>query len=495
MRTFSKSKLVVLSIALACSVTRSLAGAAEAPAPATPKHLYSDALTLIDVWLDAQKDYEHLAGLSAGVVAGQELIWSKGYGTIDVARKVPATPDTIYSVCSITKLFTSIAIMQLVEDGKLRLDDDIATVLPAFNIVRTDPDSGPITIRSMLTHSSGLPNEGGFANWMAPDFVFGSKDQIQKNLKNLRTMMPASDHYQYSNLAMSLLGQVVEQVSGMPYEDYIQKRILNPLKMPDTRASMPMELSGTRLAQGFGPLKRDATREPFKPFDVRGYVGAAGLTSTVSDLARFAAWQFRLLKNGGSELLRVSTLRDMQRVQWMNPDGKTTAGLGFVVSYNGTSKIVGHNGACPGYYSAISMVPKDELAVIVMTNNQVNISDYSRPMRAILEKGRNLPPRASGKDAPDLDAYSGIYSYRSRGGEEAIFPWGKGLAVVSLPNSDPAGSLAVLRHIEGDTFRYVRDDGTLALTVRFLRTSSGKVTGHEMEWHVSARVSDLPSRR
>ena len=495
MRAFSKSKFLVLSIALTCSGVHQLTGAADALVPSTAKHPYSDALVLMDVWLDAQKDYEHLAGLTAGVVVGQELIWTKGYGMIDVARKVPATPDTIYSICSITKLFTSIAIMQLVEEGKLRLDDDIATVLPAFNMVRTDPDSGPVTIRSMLTHSSGLPNEGGFANWMGPDFIFGGRDQIQNNLKNLRTMMPASDHHHYSNLAMSLLGQVVEQVSGMPYEEFVQKRILKPLKMRDTRANMPMELYGTRLAQGFGPLKRDATREPFKPFDARGYVGAAGLTSTVPDLARFAAWQFRLLKNGGSELLPVFTLREMQRVQWTNPDGKTTWGLGFGVSYNGTTKIVGHNGACPGYYSAISMVPKDELAVIVMTNNQVNISDYSRPMRAILEKGRNLPPRATGKDVPDLEAYSGIYSYRNRGGEEAIFPWGKGLALVPLPTGDPAGSLTLLRHIEGDTFRIVRDDGTLALEMRFLRNSSGKVTGNEMDWHFSGRISDLPSRR
>lgn len=483
---------IIFALVLASANNVEFAYAANTATPPVAKQQYADALRLIDVWLDAQRDFEHLSGLSAGVVIGQELIWAKGYGTIDAARTVSATPDTIYSICSISKLFTSVAIMQLVDAGKLRLDDDIAAVLPGFDMIRSDPDSGPITIRSMLSHSSGLSGEGGFANWMAPDFRFASKEELQKNLKNLHTMMRTSDHYQYSNLAMSLLGLVVEQVSGMTYEEYAQRHILTPLKLADTRTKMPMELYGTRLAQGFGPIRRDATRELFKPFDTGGYVGAAGYTSTVSDLAKFASWQFRLLKNGGSEILRVSSLRDMQRVQWTDPDGKTMWGLGFGVSYSGTTKIVGHNGLCPGYLSALSMVPKDELAVIVMTNNQVSINDYSRPMRALLEKGRALPPRATGKDAADLDAYAGIYSYRNRGGEQAIIPWGKGLAVVELPNRDPATSLGLLRHIKGDEFRYVRDDGSLGQEVTFKRNAAGKIIGHELEWHMSARLRGLP---
>ena len=483
---------VIAALVLACATTVHCVYAADVATTSNSKQQYADAVRLIDVWLDSQRDYEHLSGLSAAVVIGQEVIWAKGYGTIDAARSVPATPDTIYSICSISKLFTSVAIMQLVDAGKLRLDDDIATVLPGFDMIRSDPDSGPITIRSMLSHSSGLPGEGGFANWMAPDFRFASKEELQKNLKNLRTMMQASDHYEYSNLAMSLLGLVVEQVSGMTYEEYAQRYILTPLKLADTRTKMPMELYGTRLAQGFGPIRRDATRELFKPFDTGGYVGAAGYTSTVSDLAKFAAWQFRLLKNGGSEILRAATLRDMQRVQWTDPDGKVTWGLGFGVSYSGTTKIVGHTGLCPGYLSAISMVPKEELAVIVMTNNQVSIGDYSRPMRSILEKGRSLPAQATGKDAPDLNTYAGIYSYRNRGGEQAIVPWGKGLAVVSLPSRDPAASLDLLRHIQGDKFRFVRDDGSLGQELTFKRNAEGKIVGHELEWHISGRLRALP---
>jgi CubicO group peptidase (beta-lactamase class C family) len=463
------------------------------PAKPPPRQQYADALRLVDVWLDAQRDYEHLAGLSAGVVIGEELVWSKGYGTIDAARKVRASADTIYSVCSISKLFTSIAIMQLVEAGKLRLDDDIATVLPAFDMARGDPDSGPITIRGLLTHSSGLPNEAEFTSWTGPDHRFGSTEEVQGNLKKLRTMMPAYDHYQYSNLGMSLLGQVVERVSGMPYPDYVQSRILAPLKLSETRTYMPMNLYGTQLAQGFGPIKRDATRDPVKPFDARGYAAAAGYTSTVGDIAKFAAWQFRLLRNGGTELLRVATLRDMQRVQWTDPDGKATMGLGFFVTYTGSVKAVSHTGACPGYFSVLAMVPKDELAVIVMTNNQVSISEYSRPIRAILEKGRSLPPRVLTGEVPDLAAFAGIYNRRNRGSEEAFVPWGGGLAALNLPSRDPAGSLTILKHVSGDQFRWVRDDGTLGGELLFLRNAEGKVSGNRSEFQISDRMRDLPN--
>src|SRR5258708_1876414 len=141
----------------------------------------SDALHLIDSWLEAQRDYDHLPSLSVGIVKDQQLIWSKAYGMADLKKNVPATPSTIYSICSISKLFTSVAIMQLYEAGKLRLDDSVAVVLPTFNIKQQYKDSGPITIRSLLTHSSGLPRESDYPYWTGPDFPFPTSQQVTEN--------------------------------------------------------------------------------------------------------------------------------------------------------------------------------------------------------------------------------------------------------------------------------------------------------------------------
>lgn len=190
-----------------------------------------------------------------------------------------------------------------------------------------------------------------------------SKGLLQ-GLSRQSTFMRVSDHHQYSNLAMALLGEVVASASGTSYEEYVQRQILEPLKLADTRPFMPMALYGKRLAQGHGAIKREGTRELLKPFDTRGMAAAAGFTSTVEDLARFAVWQFRLRKAGGSELLRVATLRDMQRVQWTDDDGKNTWGLGFAVRRDGANTVVSHNGVCPGYLASIALALKDEVTAL-----------------------------------------------------------------------------------------------------------------------------------
>src|SRR5688500_7292873 len=164
---------------------------------------YKYAFNVIDAWIKAQVDYQNLPSVSAAVVKDQETIWSKGYGSANVETKEAASTATLYSICSISKLFTSVAIMQLYDAGKLRLDDDIRTVLPKYNLKQQYKDSGPITIRSLLTHSSGLPRESDYSYWTGPDFPFPSQEQLYAKLGDQQTLYPASTNFQYSNLGMS----------------------------------------------------------------------------------------------------------------------------------------------------------------------------------------------------------------------------------------------------------------------------------------------------
>jgi len=123
------------------------------------KKNYDEAFKIIEVWLEAQKDFELLPGISAVIVKDQDILWSGAFGKSNVEDDVDATASTLCSICSISKLFTSVAIMKLYDDGKLRLDDELKDVLPWFSLKQQYPDSGPITIRSLLTHSSGLPRQ------------------------------------------------------------------------------------------------------------------------------------------------------------------------------------------------------------------------------------------------------------------------------------------------------------------------------------------------
>ena len=453
-----------------------------------PPTQYRDAIRLLDYWLEAQTAFDRVPAVSAGVVIGQELVWSRGYGFVDESRKIPAGSDTIYSVCSISKLFTSIAVMQLWEAGRFSLDDDIGKLLPSAKIERSDPDSGPISIRALLTHSSGLPRETLTASWPPTTYLAPSTAQLLNDLPRQSTFMRSSDHYQYSNLGMVLLGEVVATISAQPFSQVVQERILFPLKLVDTRPWLPIEMVGSRLPRGYSALKRDGTRDPLPPYHANGLAAVAGFPSTVNDLARFAAWQFRLNKNGGTEVLRVATLRDMQRVQWTDPDGKSTWGLGFAVSREGANTVASHSGRCPGYETAIALALKDEVAVISLANANGG-GPYTRQMRQLVLKGLRLPAATAGEGVPDLEAYSGKYSAQPLLSERVIVPWGKDLALLTLPEADPAGNIELLRHSGADTFKRVRDDGTLGSEVRFERDSEKRVIGY-LSWNYAYRKLD-----
>ena len=236
----------------------------------------AEALRLVDAWLDSVQAYQHIPAISAGVVVGDDLIWAKGYGTIDEQHMVPSSSKTIYSICSISKLFTSVALMQQYENGKVRLDEAVSTYLPWAKLKESGEDSVPITLRGILTHSAGLPRESDFPYWSGPDFPFPTREQVHTTFATQSPLYPAERYFQYSNLGLTLAGEVVEQVSGEPYARYAKEQVLDPLGLNDTRTFMPMDLYGKRLAVGYGALKRDGSRDRVKPFDTKGITPAAG---------------------------------------------------------------------------------------------------------------------------------------------------------------------------------------------------------------------------
>ena len=147
---------------------------------------------------------------------------------------------------------------------------------------------------------------------------------------------------------MTLAGEVVAAVSGDAYADHQVKRILQPIGMKDTTPWLPEAERGKRLAIGYGRRKREGEREPLRFFQTDAIAPAAGYASTALDLARFAGWQLGLLEQGGKDVIAASTLREMQHVHWMDPDWKTSWGLGFSVWRYGDTTMVGHGGSCPG---------------------------------------------------------------------------------------------------------------------------------------------------
>ena len=311
------------------------------------KYDYSEAYQLIEYWLDAQKDYEKIPGLTAIITDKNETRWVGSYGLADGVN--PMNVESTFSICSISKLFTSVALMQLVEDGKLNLDDRIQDVLPSFDINNDFDDAPNLTLKSILSHSSGLPRESNHPYWSWPDFPFPTKESVLNELKNQKMLYPPSQYYQYSNLGLSLLGFLVEEVSGQSFDDYVNKNILIPLEMSSTKTYMSSDEYGKVLSLGYSSLNRNIEREKVNFFNADGIAAAAGFTSNVLDLAKFARWQLNLLSSFEKNILLPETLKNMHEVHWDDDLSSVTRGLGFGVYNLDGGTCVGHGGSCPGY--------------------------------------------------------------------------------------------------------------------------------------------------
>jgi len=478
------------------------------PAPADPQALgpalrddprVAQRLHLLAVWVDAYRAYQDLPGLSMEVVHGQDVLWRQGFGFSNLEPLVPATPETIYSICSISKLFTGIAVMQLRDRGQVELDEPVGAYLPWFTIQQIYPDGPPVTLWGLLTHSSGLPRESDYPYWSPPDFRFPTRDEVRSRLAEQETLYPAQAYFQYSNLGLTLAGEIVAEVSGRPFDEYVRTEILEPMGLADTRPEMPAELAGGRLATGYGARSRnargDVVRGHLPLFDARGITPAAGFSSTADDLAEFAAWQLRVLdregssQRGGEEILSRNTLREMQRVQWLDPGWETARGLAFGVYRRDDVTYVGHSGSCPGYRTAVWIQPETEMAAVAMGNagdaeTELLVLRAHQIVTPGVKQALDAPGEGETVD-PALLVYPGHYSVAPWGGEMAVLPWKDGLAVLDLPTDDPLDSLWEIRHVEANRFRRVRDDGELGEEIVFETDDAGNVTAllqHSNRW-------------
>jgi CubicO group peptidase (beta-lactamase class C family) len=328
----------------------------------------------------------------------------------------------------------------------------------------------------MLTHSSGLPREADFPYWTEASFP--PREKVIEHLSRQETLYPASTYYQYSNLALTMAGEVVTQVSGRPYAEYVQRHILDPLGMDDTSPEIPEKHKGGQLATGYGSFRRDGTRSTVHFYTVNGIAPAAGYASTVEDLAKFASWQFRLLEHGDDEVLATNTLREMQRVHFLDPGWRTTRGIGFSIWRSDDKTFVGHGGSCPGYRTQLLLRPQEQFAAIFMTNAQgVNTGLYTRTAYELVAPAiaEALESPGEGKaDDAELRKYTGRYE-RPLGGESQVIVWQGKLATLSLPTENPLNSLTKLKHVGEHRFRRIRDDEELGEEITFEIGDDGNV--------------------
>jgi CubicO group peptidase (beta-lactamase class C family) len=367
--------------------------------------------------------------------------------------------------------------MQLRDEGKLHLDDPISDYLPWFKIRNRFPDAGSITIRHLLTHTAGLPRDAAFPYWMENNFP--TREQIIESLPNQETVFAPETKWKYSNLASSLAGEIVSAVSREPYEVYVQKHILEPLGMSSSSIIFPDE-HRSRLAIGYGRRMPDGKRE-VRPFmDCKGITPAANLSSTVEDLARFVSLQMGDGKPGGHHILKGSTLREMHRVHWLEPDWKTGQGLGFQIERDGERTLVGHGGVLAGYRTQIMISLEEKVGVIVLTNaDDGNPQSYVKQafnwVAPAIKKAIERPPKMAELD-PEWSHYVG--KYRNPWGDSQVLILNNELVVINPTLDNPKDSMLRLIPDGIHTFRITaekKNSGAIGELVVFEFGSDGKV--------------------
>lgn len=412
------------------------------------------AQRLFTAWLEGQMLYRHLPGVAVGVVADQDLVWAAGFGFADTATKRPMTPQTKFRMASHSKLFTATAVMQLREDGKLRLDDPVSKHLPWFRVRRAADDDPEITIEELLTHSSGLPREAG-SHWTT--FDFPTTEELRGLMAERQAPFPPEVRWKYSNLAYSVAGLVIEAVSGQRWADYVQQHIYQPLGM--TSSSVDVNVDG--LATGYGRLTPETTRATNPFIDAKGMAAATGITSTVDDMARFASAQFRTGRRGGANILSTGSLRQMHRIRMLESNWTQGNAIGFAVRRERDKVYVSHGGSYPGYQTQTMLYPEGKVAVIILTN-----ADDANP-GGIATQLMNTVGEAVAKAAakpestptlwdPSWSRFAGLY--RGRGGETQVIELNKRLVVIS-PNAPNLDNPIRLEPIGNGQFRYTAPTG------------------------------------
>jgi CubicO group peptidase (beta-lactamase class C family) len=318
----------------------------------------------------------HVPGAAWGIIIDGELAHSGATGVRDIKTNAPVDADTVFRIASMTKSFTAMAILKLRDEGKLSLDDPAERYVPELKDLRyPTTDSPRITIRHLLSHSEGFPEDNPWGDQQLGD----SEEQLTRMLREgIPFSNPPGVAYEYSNYGFAILGRIVSRASGRPYDEYVSTNILRPLGMTSTTLH-PSKVPANRMAIGYRWEDGQWKEEPALPHGSFGSMG--GMLTSIRDLARYVgvlldAWP----PHDGPETapIRRASLREMQQ-PW-RPSGLraardaatgalqlTSSSYAFGLSVTQTCDyraIVAHSGGLPGYGSRMQWLPDYGVGIV-----------------------------------------------------------------------------------------------------------------------------------
>jgi serine beta-lactamase-like protein LACTB len=351
---------------------------------------YQQTVQALDGFIKHEVANKRLPAMSIALVDGQEIVWAAGFGQARPQAKVAATADTVYRVGSVSKLFTDIAVMQLVEKGELDLDAPVTQYLPDFRPENTYEK--PVTLRHLMAHRAGLVREppvGHYFDSTAPPLA-----PTVESLNQTSLLFSPGERIKYSNAGIAVVGFLLERTQKEPFAKLVKSRVLDPLGMKNSSFEATDEIKAG-LAEAI--MWTYHGREFPAPTFELGMAPAGCMYSTVTDLGRFLIALFNGGRGPNGQLLRAATVEEMWKPQFAKSEDKTGFGLGFLVTEFEGRRRVGHGGAIYGFATEVAALPEDKLGVVVVTSCDcanavaVRIADVALRHMLAVKQDKPLP--------------------------------------------------------------------------------------------------------
>lgn len=354
-----------------------------------PPNLRS-SIEQIDKMTAAEYARDNIGGVTVGIVVGPNLVWTKSYGYADMVRKIPATKDTVYRIASVTKQFTGLMLLQLVERRRVHLSDPVEKYFPEVNKIQGRfPGAPPITLVQLATMTAGLVGEPKDAERYNTGRVADWEKTLILSLPDTKYLYEPGTYHNYSNTSYAILGAALGRAAGVPYVSYVQKQIIEPLGMTHTAFEPDSQISPF-LAKGYH-VDENGKLDTLTPLRQQGNRGknvpAGSLYSTVGDLTRLVAFE---LGEGPASILKKETLdNSFSALVAADSDLNYGDGIGFSALRLMPSNFVavGHLGALHGYSATLIFDRSSRIGIIMLANvtdGKANYQELAQRVLAIL---------------------------------------------------------------------------------------------------------------
>ena len=404
--------------------------------------LLRDGVAYVDRWMAYQQERREIPGVVVAIRHEDQLLLSQGYGHADLERAIPMTPRHVFRIASHSKTFTATAIMQVVEQDKIRLDDRLAAYIPWLN--RGDA-LARVTIRQVLNHAAGIVRDGVDADYWQLAGAFPDANELRRLAEEGGAVLDANESFKYSNIGYALLGLVIEAASGLPYNTYVRRHIVERLGLTDTGPETD-DHARERLVTGYTARRPGLPRCPIPDVSTRALSPATGFYATAEDLCRYAAAHFM----GDDTLLSDMAKREMRQPYWAIAQADERYGLGFVVVDIGERRMIGHGGGFPGHATRTLIDPTDRLVVTVLTNETgAPAATLARTIVTILDYA--LKPCAVEEGAPSVPCERFTGRFVNMWGVTDVVAFGDALLLLSPEGDDPLKSPTRLAVEDEDT--------------------------------------------